>query len=110
MKNGIKTILSNITTNVPTALSPLRDFKTTDYKHKKHSEMTNNPNTHLLSNASKLLLGISAVYNTHWSNISKLIPDGYFDWVVDDVPYGLNVGKMAFLTEKKTLVKQKKRN
>lgn len=69
--------------------------------------MTNNPNTHLLSNASKLLLGISAVYNTHWSNISKLIPDGYFDWVVDDVPYGLNVGKMAFLTEKKTLVKQK---
>ena len=68
--------------------------------------MTKNPNTHLLSNALKLLLDISAVYNTHWSNISKLIPDAYFDWVIDDVPYGLNVGKMPFL-KANVQVKQK---
>lgn len=49
----------------------------------------------------------SIVYYSHWYDISKQFPDGYFDYVVDDVPYGLNVGKMAFLKEKKTLVKQK---
>lgn len=59
--------------------------------------MTKNPNTQLLINSSKILSGISDVYNTHWFNVTKLIPDGYFDYVVDDVPYGLNVGKMPFL-------------
>lgn len=59
------------------------------------------------SNACKPMLGVSEVFNCHWSEVTKQIPDGYFDYVIDDIPYGLNVGKMAYLTEKKTLVKQK---
>lgn len=39
----------------------------------------------------------SIVFNTHWKNITQLIPDKYFDYVVDDVPYGLNLGNMPFL-------------
>lgn len=34
-------------------------------------------------------------------------PDGYFDLIITDVPYGINVGKMAFLKEVKTTAKQK---
>jgi len=49
----------------------------------------------------------SIVYNEDWRTTTKDIPDGYFDWVVDDVPYGINVGKMAYLKETKTTVKQK---
>lgn len=52
-------------------------------------------------------MSTSKVYNNHWKETTKYIPDGYFDYVIDDIPYGLNVGKMPFLTEKKTLVKQK---
>lgn len=59
-----------------------------------------------MSDADKILQEVSVVFNTHWFSISKFIPDNYFDYVIDDVPYGLNVGKMAFLTEQKTLVKQ----
>ncbi len=50
---------------------------------------------------------ISVVHNSHWSKISSLYPDKYFDFVVDDIPYGLNVGNMAFLKEKSTVIKQK---
>lgn len=49
----------------------------------------------------------SIVYNCHWYEISSLIPDGYFDYVIDDVPYGINVGSMPFLTEFSTTIKQK---
>lgn len=49
----------------------------------------------------------SIVYNEDWRATTKNIPDKYFDWVIDDVPYGINLGKMAFLKENKTLVKQK---
>jgi len=52
----------------------------------------------------------SIVYNEHWNLTTKNIPDKYFDWVVDDVPYGINVGKMAYLKETKTTVKQKNGN
>ena len=58
-------------------------------------------NNHFLSENN------SVVYYSHWLEISKQFPDGYFDYVIDDIPYGLNVSKMAFLKEKKTLVKQK---
>lgn len=34
-------------------------------------------------------------------------PDVYFDLAVCDIPYGINLGNMAFLKEQKTLVKQK---
>ena len=49
----------------------------------------------------------SIVYNEDWKITTKNIPNKYFDWVVDDVPYGINVGNMAFLKETKTTVKQK---
>jgi len=50
---------------------------------------------------------ISKVYNYDWRKVTKNYPDKYFDWVIDDVPYGINVGKMAFLKETNTLVTQK---
>ena len=37
-------------------------------------------------------------------------PDGYFNLAVCDVPYGIDLGNMAFLKETKTTVKQKKRS
>lgn len=49
----------------------------------------------------------SIVYNEDWKITTKDIPDKFFDWVIDDVPYGINVGKMAFLKETSTMVKQK---
>lgn len=52
----------------------------------------------------------SVVYNEDWKETTKSIPDKYFDWVIDDVPYGINLGEMAFLKENKTLVKQKNGN
>ena len=52
----------------------------------------------------------SVVYNEKWQVTTKNIPDNYFDWVVDDVPYGIGVGKMAYLKETKTTVKQKNGN
>lgn len=49
----------------------------------------------------------SIVYNKPWQETTKDFPDKYFDWVVDDIPYGINVGKMAFLKETNTVIKQK---
>jgi len=49
----------------------------------------------------------SIVFNKPWQETTKDIPDGYFDYVVDDIPYGINVGKMAFLKETKKTIKQK---
>jgi len=59
---------------------------------------------------NQIISNESIVYNTHLSNITKHIPDGYFDYVIDDVPYGINVANMAFLKEVKTTVKQKNGN
>lgn len=52
----------------------------------------------------------SIVYNEKWQITTQNIPDKYFDWVIDDVPYGIGVGKMAYLKETKTTVKQKNGN
>lgn len=49
----------------------------------------------------------SIVFNESWQITTQSYPDNYFDYVVDDVPYGLNLGKMAFLSETKTLTTQK---
>jgi len=49
----------------------------------------------------------SIVYNSDYRATTKDIPDGYFDWVIDDVPYGIGVGKMSYLKEVGTTVKQK---
>lgn len=48
----------------------------------------------------------STVFNESWEITTAEIPDKYFDWVVDDIPYGIGVGKMGFLKETKTTVKQ----
>jgi len=37
-------------------------------------------------------------------------PDKFFDWVVADIPFGINVAKMAFTQEVITTVKQKNGN
>lgn len=50
---------------------------------------------------------ISKVFNEDWRITASRYPDKYFDWVVDDVPYGINVSNMAFTKETKTTVKQK---
>jgi hypothetical protein len=50
---------------------------------------------------------ISVVHNKHWKEISSIYPDKYFDWVVDDIPYGIGAGKMSFLTEKKHSLNKK---
>ncbi len=50
---------------------------------------------------------ISEVFNMDCMEGMKQYPDGYFDLALCDVPYGINVGNMAFLKEKKTTVKQK---
>lgn len=50
---------------------------------------------------------ISIVYNSKWQEITPKYPDKYFDFVIADIPYGIDVGNMAFIKENKTLVKQK---
>ena len=37
----------------------------------------------------------------------KSVPDKWFDLSVCDIPYGIDVGKMAYLSEVSTTVKQK---
>jgi len=52
---------------------------------------------------------ISIVYNQPWQLTTKKIPDKYFDWVIDDFPYGINVGNMSYL-KADVFVKQKNGN
>lgn len=49
----------------------------------------------------------SIVYNQDYNIGLKSIPDGYFDMAICDVPYGLDVGRMPYLTETQTTIKQK---
>lgn len=49
----------------------------------------------------------SIVYHEDCMEGMNRFPAGYFDLAIVDIPYGINVGKMAFLTESKTTVKQK---
>lgn len=48
----------------------------------------------------------STVYNASWENV-RSYPDGYFDLAICDIPYGIGVGKMAYLKEVKHEVTQK---
>ena len=50
---------------------------------------------------------LSVVFNEDCMVGLKRFPDGYFDLAICDIPYGINVGKMAYLKETKTTVKQK---
>jgi site-specific DNA-methyltransferase (adenine-specific) len=47
------------------------------------------------------------VYNEDCMQGMKRFPDKYFDLAICDIPYGINVGNMAYLKEVKTLMKQK---
>jgi site-specific DNA-methyltransferase (adenine-specific) len=49
----------------------------------------------------------SIVYNADCLEGMKQYPDKYFDLAICDIPYGINVGKMAYLKEVGTAVKQK---
>ncbi len=49
----------------------------------------------------------SIVHNMDCMEGMKQYPDKYFDLAICDIPYGINVGKMAYLKETKTTVKQK---
>ncbi len=50
---------------------------------------------------------ISEVLNMDCMEGMAQFPDKFFDLAICDIPYGINVGKMAFLQEMKTTVKQK---
>ena len=49
----------------------------------------------------------SIVFNDKWENILSKYSDQYFDLAICDIPYGINVAKMAYLKEVKTTTKQK---
>lgn len=49
----------------------------------------------------------SYTFNLHYKEVMAKYPDGFFDLACCDIPYGINVGKMAYLQENKTSVKQK---
>lgn len=50
---------------------------------------------------------ISETYNMDCMEYMKQFPDKYFDLAICDIPYGINVGNMAYLKEIRTTVKQK---
>ena len=58
-------------------------------------------------NGTKPHVASSTVYNEHYSSVMSKYSDGYFDLAVCDIPYGIGVGKMAYLKEVNTSVKQK---
>lgn len=49
----------------------------------------------------------STVFNEDCMLTMARYPNGYFDLAVCDIPYGIDVGNMAYLKETKTTVKQK---
>lgn len=49
----------------------------------------------------------SVVFNSDWKLITHQYPDKYFDLLCADVPYGIDVENMAFMSEFKQLKKQK---
>jgi site-specific DNA-methyltransferase (adenine-specific) len=50
---------------------------------------------------------VSLAYNVDCMLFMKHVPDQFFNLVVADIPYGIGVGKMAYLKETNTKVKQK---
>lgn len=49
----------------------------------------------------------NTVFNEDCMTVMARYPDGYFDIATCDIPYGISIGKMAFLKEVKTTVRQK---
>lgn len=54
----------------------------------------------------KLADGIE-IFNEDCFDLMRRYPDGYFDLAICDVPYGIDVGSMAYLKETRTTVVQK---
>ena len=52
-------------------------------------------------------MSTSVVYNESWETGLKRFSKHYFDLAICDIPYGIDVGNMAYLSETKTTVKQK---
>lgn len=50
---------------------------------------------------------MNIVYNEKWETGIKRIPDGYFDLAVCDIPYGIDLGNMAYLSRTDASVKQR---
>jgi len=50
---------------------------------------------------------VSEVNLVHYKNFLAELPDGFADIAMCDIPYGIGVGKMPFLKEMNTTVKQK---
>ncbi len=53
------------------------------------------------------MMPISEVFNEDNMVGMARYPDGFFDLILTDIQYGIGVGKMAYLTEMNTYVKQK---
>ena len=70
-----------------------------------------NNGTQQLDNAQGGQITIGACYNQCFLSdcmaVMARYPDNYFDLALCDIPYGINVGNMAYLKETKTTVKQK---
>jgi site-specific DNA-methyltransferase (adenine-specific) len=49
----------------------------------------------------------TSAYHIDCMDAMGKLPDNHWDLALCDVPYGINVGKMAFLSEKGTTIKQK---
>lgn len=50
---------------------------------------------------------VSIIQNIDCIEGMKQFPDGYFDWCIADIPYGIDVAKMAYTQEVKRGIKQK---
>ena len=50
---------------------------------------------------------VSDTFNEDYFDVMARYPDNHFDLACCDIPYGINVGKMAYLTEQNTQVLQK---
>lgn len=59
------------------------------------------------SDSNSLVTVSSLVYNEDCMIGLKRFSDNYFDLAICDIPYGIDVGNMAYLKETKTTVKQK---
>ncbi|MSP69605.1 MAG: site-specific DNA-methyltransferase [Bacteroidetes bacterium] len=47
------------------------------------------------------------LFNCHYNELFKMLPDKCIDIAICDIPYGIGAGKMAYTRELKTTVKQK---
>jgi site-specific DNA-methyltransferase (adenine-specific) len=65
------------------------------------------PNYFLQQAYCQCTVSSSTVFNEDCSAVMARYPNGYFDLAVCDVPYGIGVGKMAYLNEVKKTVTQK---